>query len=159
LEIVKTFEKYAPDILSEQLTRHFERDMELIRERKKSQEEVYSEAKKVLTNILNIFNLHKLEIGKELSATIVFEKKEKEVLMRCPKCGKGDFKVITSKKSGKRFLACSNYPSCKTAWPLPQKGLFKILKEKHSCGTPLIQIVKKGKKPWTLCPNPTCTKK
>lgn len=156
LEIVKTFEKYAPDILSEQLTRHFEDDMELIRERKKSQDEVYAEAKKVLAKVLNLFNLHRAEIGKELSVAVIAGRREESILMPCPKCGKGDFKVIVSKKSGKRFLACSKYPDCKTAWPLPQQGLLKILQEKHTCGTPFIQIIKKGQKPWKLCPNPNC---
>jgi len=156
LEIIKIFEKYAPDILEEQLTRDFEEDMELIRERKKTQEEIYTKAKKVLAKILNIFNLHRAEIGKELSVAVIAGKREESVLMPCPKCGKGDFKIIVSRKSGKRFLACSKYPDCKTAWPLPQMGLLKILQEKHTCGTPCIQIIKKGQKPWVLCPNPNC---
>ncbi len=159
MEVIKALEKYAPEILAESLTRHFEDDMELIRERQKTKEEVYAEAKNVLINLLNQFNLHKADIGKELAVAVKQAFRAETVLMPCPKCGKGDFKVIISKKSGKRFLACNQYPECKTTWSLPQQGLLKILQEKHTCGTPFIQIIKKGRKPWKLCPNPNCPDK
>ncbi|MEM2874254.1 MAG: DNA topoisomerase, partial [Candidatus Nanoarchaeia archaeon] len=159
LKMVEAFGKYAPDILSERLTRHFEEDMELIRERKKSSAEVFTEARKVLISLLNQFNLHRKQIGEELAIAVTEARKAESVLMKCPKCGKGDFKIIISQKSGKRFLACNKYPSCKTAWPLPQQGLLKIMQQKHTCGTPYIQIIKKGCKPWKLCPNPTCSEK
>ena len=158
-ELINAFSKYAPDILSEQLTRHFEDEMEQIRERKKKKEYVFHEAKKVLIDLLNKFNLHAIEIGKELSEAVTESRRAETVLMKCPKCGIGDFRVIISKATRKRFLACNKYPDCKTAWPLPQQGLLKFLDEKHSCGTPMIAIIKRGVKPWKLCPNPNCPEK
>ena len=158
-ELINAFEKHAPDILSEQLTRHFESEMELIRAREKKKEEVFEEAKLILVKLLNQFNIHKKEIGKELASAAIETRREETTLMKCPKCGKGDFRVIMSKKTKKRFLACNKYPDCKTAWPLPQQGLLKLLKEKHTCGTPMILIIKRGTKPWKLCPDPNCPEK
>jgi DNA topoisomerase-1 len=158
-ELINAFSKYAPDILSEQLTRHFEDEMEQIQERKKKKEYVFHEAKKILIDLLNKFNLHALEIGKELSEAVAESKRAETVLMKCPKCGVGDFRIIISKATRKRFLACNKYPDCKTAWPLPQQGLLKFLDEKHSCGIPMIAIIKRGSKPWKLCPNPNCPEK
>ncbi|MEM2954391.1 MAG: DNA topoisomerase I [Candidatus Nanoarchaeia archaeon] len=158
LKIVETFQKYAPDILSEDLTRHFELDMESIREKNKSKEIVIREAKNTLVRLLNQFNLHINEIGQNLAEALKSSNSQ-AVLMKCPKCKIGEFKIIESKKTKKRFLACSRYPECKTTWPLPQNGLIKFLKKKHSCGALMVQIIKKGKPPWTVCPNPECTNK
>jgi len=158
-ELINAFSKYAPDILSEQLTRHFEGEMEQIQERTKKKEYVFHEAKKILIDLLNKFNLHAKEIGEELAKAAAEAKRAETTLMKCPKCGIGDFKVIFSKATKKRFLACNRYPDCKTTWSLPQVGLLKFLPEKHSCGTPMIAIIKKGSKPWKLCPNPNCPEK
>jgi len=154
LELVKVFAKYAPDILSEKLTRKFEKEMEEVRNRKKKKENIFYEAKNTLIKILNQINLHQKDIAEGILSAL--SQSKANVLMQCPNCGKGQLRIIFSKTTKKRFLACSNYPECKTTWPLPQQGVVKILSKKHECGTPLIQIFKKGSKPWTFCPNPAC---
>jgi ssDNA-binding Zn-finger/Zn-ribbon topoisomerase 1 len=85
---------------------------------------------------------------------------DKYVLQICPKCKKGELKMIYSKRTHKRFLACSAYPKCHNCWPLPQLGSLKFLDTKcESCNTRKIAIFKQGSRPWFLCPNPACPKK
>ncbi len=155
LKLTEVLKMHAPDILSEALTRRFEKDMEEVRERRKKKEDVFYEAKNTLIRLLNQINLHQKEIGDGLLLALEQTKKE-DIFAPCPKCKKGNLRIIVSKKTKKKFLACDKYPECKTTWPLPQHGMLKILKEKHSCGIPFIQIISKGKKPWTFCPNPEC---
>ncbi len=154
LQIVQTFSKYAPEILDEKLTRHFEKDMEKIRARKQKRDAVLAEAKKILIKITNEFKIHISDIGKELLTAVQETRKKAETLMECPNCKVGEIRIITSKATGKHFLACNKYPDCKTTFPLPQKGLIKILDKKcKSCGTPTIQVITKGRRPWEFCPN------
>jgi len=160
LQIIQTFSKYASDILDEKLTRHFEKDMEKIREGKQKRDTVLDAAKKILIKITNEFKVHINEIGKELVAAVRETRKEAETLMRCPNCKIGDIRIIKSKASGKRFLACNKYPDCKTTYPLPQAGLLKILeKQCKDCKTPMMMVINKGKRPWEFCPNPSCPSK
>ena len=159
MKIVSTFSKYAPEILNKELTSKFETEMEKIREGSITKEKVIDEARKILIKICKEFDEHKKEIGKELSEAAVETRKESNTLMKCPKCG-GNIRIIRSKKTKKRFLACDGYPKCKLTWPLPQKGLIKITKQKcKDCGTPLIAILTRGRKPWIICPNPNCPSK
>ncbi|MEM3356385.1 MAG: hypothetical protein QW166_01005, partial [Candidatus Bathyarchaeia archaeon] len=69
---------------------------------------------------------------------------------------------LRSKKTGKRFVGCTNYSSgaCKTAFPLPQKGSVKPTGNVCSaCGLPTVHVWLKGKRPWNLCLNPKCPTK
>ncbi|KYK36637.1 MAG: hypothetical protein AYK18_11350 [Theionarchaea archaeon DG-70] len=54
--------------------------------------------------------------------------------------------MIYSKKTGKRFVGCSNYPKCTKSYPLPQKGKITFTDEACECGAPLIVIGKKKEK-------------
>lgn len=77
---------------------------------------------------------------------------------KCSKCG-GNLTILDSKR-GKRFIGCSNYPKCKNAYPLPQKG--KVLttdKLCDVCNAPMIKVITKGRKPWDLCINIECLSK
>ena len=79
-------------------------------------------------------------------------------LGKCPSCG-GDLRTIQSKK-GKRFAGCSNYPKCKTIYPLPQQGRIIATDQIcDACGSPLIQVLMSNKGRWTLCLNMSCPKK
>lgn len=160
LQVVQTFSKYAPDILDEKLTRHFEKDMEKIREHKQKMSVVLEHAKKVLVEITNKFKLHIGDIGRELQAAVRETIKEAETLMICPKCKIGTIRIIISRATGKRFLSCDKYPDCRTTFPLPQSGLLKITNRmcKH-CNIPIIMVINRGKRPWEFCPSPTCPSK
>lgn len=159
-EIVSTFSKFAPEILSKELTRKFEDDMEKIRKGKIKKEEVIDEAKKVLIRICKDFDAHKQEIGEEISKAAVETIKKHNTLMKCPQCKEGNMRMLYSKKTKKRFLACDKYPDCKITWPLPQKGMIKLTNSIClDCNTLKIGVYTRGRKPWIICPNPDCPSK
>ncbi len=84
--------------------------------------------------------------------------KDKRFRGICPECG-GEMLEMRSYRS-KRFLGCSNYPKCDNTYPIPQTGNVEYDDKKcPDCGAPMVNIIKKGKKPWELCPNPDCDKK
>ena len=76
---------------------------------------------------------------------------------KCPQCD-GDL-VMKRGKYG-QFLACSNYPECKTTFSLPNNvGVKATDKTCKECGLPIITLIKKGKKPQTVCINLDCPSK
>ncbi|MFA5365753.1 MAG: DNA topoisomerase, partial [Candidatus Bathyarchaeia archaeon] len=80
----------------------------------------------------------------------------------CPTCQDGKLVIIHSKKTKKRFVGCTNYfnGTCKTAFPLPQRGLVKPSgKACKGCGWSTVQVWLKGKRPWNLCLNTECPTK
>ncbi len=72
----------------------------------------------------------------------------------CKVCG-GDLEVVYS-QVGSRYVRCSNYPECKTTYPLPQSGDIEPTEENcEPCGSPKI-IVHTKKGPWKICIDPEC---
>ena len=55
IEIIDTLKKYCPELLDEQLTRHFELEMDKIQEGKKQEDTIIKEAKTVLNKIFKEF--------------------------------------------------------------------------------------------------------
>jgi DNA topoisomerase-1 len=157
--VAKTLKELVPNIVSEELTRHFEKEMEQVFNGKKKREEVVEEAKEVLKEILEEFKSKEDKIGKKLLEGLVISRKEERKIGVCPNCG-GELRIIFSKKSGKRFVGCSNYPKCKTGFPLPLVGQITALnKNCEVCGLPMIQVWRKGKRPFRMCINPNCESK
>jgi DNA topoisomerase I len=156
LRVIDTFSKYASTILSKELTRKFEEEMEQIRNNKKKPESVLSDAKKIIIDICKNFDKNHENIGKLLGNAFIETQTKKNTLCTCLKCGKGDMRVLTSRKTRKRFLACSAYPKCKTCWGMPQKGSFSVLKTNCKCGTPYVNFYIRKGRPWRLCLNPDC---
>ncbi len=72
----------------------------------------------------------------------------------CKVCG-GDLEVVYS-QVGNRYVRCSNYPECKTTYPLPQSGDIEPTEENcEACGAPKV-IVHTKKGPWKICIDPEC---
>ena len=158
IQIISVLEKYTPEIIDDAMTRHFEDDMERIRERKKKKEEVLEEARGVLVEILDKFRKKEKDIGKGLIDTL----KKTEIAMatvgKCPACKDGTL-LIKRGKFG-RFIACDKYPECKTTFKLPVAGFIEISKKIcEQCGYPMIKIIRKAKKPQELCINLECLTK
>ncbi|MFH8080506.1 MAG: DNA topoisomerase I [Candidatus Aenigmatarchaeota archaeon] len=160
MAVIEALEKYCPEIIDVNLTAKFEKEMELIREKKKEMEDVIEEAKNVLQVILKEFKENERDIGGFLAKKYNIMRKEKNVLGKCPYCG-SDILVITSKSSGKRFAGCSNHKNgCNFSLSLPQKGeIYHTQKKCEKCGMPMITIKYKGKKPFSTCMNYQCRKK
>ena len=156
-KLTEAMKNYCPEIVDEQLTRSFEEKLDAIATNGFSMDEVLKEARKILTDILEDIRKHEKEIGEILGEAIMTTREQARILGKCPKCG-GDLKIIVTKKG--RFVGCSNYPKCDAAYPLPRVGLIKKTgKVCEKCGTPIITVIRKGKRPFRMCLDPNCETK
>jgi DNA topoisomerase-1 len=158
-KVAEVLTEYSPKIVSEELTRKFEEEMELIWQRKKAMDEVIDESRDVLTDVLTDFKNNEEKIGEALSQAYISFKKDQKIIGKCPKCG-GEIRIITSRKTGKRFCGCSNYSKgCRFSTPLPQSGSIKGLnKQCDICGYPMIAV--RFKRKWfNSCTNMECPSK
>jgi DNA topoisomerase-1 len=154
----ETLEKYSPEIVNPELTRHFEKEMDKIRSKSKEPKEVIEEAKQKVSEIIEKFNQNIEKIGKEL---LKATKKTREIqsnVGKCPSCKKGNL-VIKRGKFG-YFVACDQYPKCKKTFKLPPNALVKVTKKTcKECNHPLVRVIRKGKKPQEICIFPDCPSK
>ena len=158
MHTIEILEKYCPKIIDEELTKHFELDMEAIREHKKKRDAVLKEARSVLKEILTEFKGKEKEIGEGLKKTFAATEFAMAALGPCPKCKKGTI-VIKRGKFG-RFGACNRYPDCSTTFALPRMGYVSPVDHTcKDCDGIMIKLLKKGTRPRELCLNPDCPKK
>ncbi len=156
VKTVETLEKYCPEILDEQLTRHFEEETELVREDKKTKEEILKEAQEFLTKALTRFKQHEKNIGEALLKAMQITRTELSRVTQCPLCKEGDLSIRYSPRFKSYFLGCSKYPQCKNTSSLPS-GLPKPSKNTcKECGSPEVIIIRQGKRPFYYCINKQC---
>jgi DNA topoisomerase-1 len=195
--VTKSLKEFSPRILNEELTIHFEKEMDLVFNGKKKREDVVEEAKETLTDILKEFKENEKKIGKKLLEGLVESRAEERLLGTCPNCKTGELRIIFSKLTKKRFVGCSSYfrcakcgftktackckceicgqpkgkckcswkdkkwnPTCQTGFPLPAIGSITPLnKNCEVCGLPMIQVWRKGSRPFRMCINHKCKTK
>ena len=159
IEVIDSLLKHCPEIVSEELTAQFEREMEAIQEGKRDKEEVIEKARAELDKLLKKFRTHQLEIGKQLGEAYRITRQKQRIMGTCPKCG-GNLKIVVSRATHKRFVGCSNYPKCTNSFPLPQAGMIISLgKTCKQCGAPMIQVNRIGMRPYRMCLDPKCPSK
>ncbi|WP_297480399.1 DNA topoisomerase I [Thermococcus sp.] len=180
MKVVEALEKNVPDIVSVELTKAFEEKMEEIMAGKAKKDEVIEESKEQLIKILKVFKEKELDIGKMLLETtgtgvtaskesVKVEKsgdsskatenkraqaKERLILGKCPKCG-GDLVLKYNRKTGKRFVGCSNWPKCDVTYPILQRG--EVIPTGKTCcnGAPVVKIREKGRE-YEICLDMKC---
>ncbi len=146
--VIGALEKYCPEIVSVELTRNFEAEMEAIMEGQKKREEVIREAEKALRKILVDFKKNEKNIGQELLKGVKIEMKKQSTVGKC-NCG-GD--LVKRDSKGKRFIGCSSYPKCTQTFSLPHFGKLTVLSKKCAkCGLFIVSIKSVGKRMWHLC--------
>ena len=158
--VIKALREFSPRILSEELTKRFEEEMDEVFKGKKKREEVIEEAKETLIDILGEFKQNEKKIGKKLLEALVEARKEERRLGACPVCKVGELRIIRSRKTMKFFVGCSSYPNCHNLYPLPQGAYITPMgKICEKCNTPMIQVQRKGKRPFRMCLDPKCETK
>ncbi len=157
MQVAQTMDKYVPDIMKEDLTRHFEEEMEAIRENKSTSEKVLEKAKQELTTILTQFDEKKKEIGSSLKDSLLESEEKQNTVGECKTCNEGTLMIKYSPKTKQKFIGCSNYPDCKAVFSLPGNGsnVATTDKECEGCGYPMIKIGS-GRQERTACFNPDC---
>ena len=156
IETIRILEKYAPTIVDEQLTAHFEEDMEQIREGKEKEEKVLDEAKTFLTKLLADFKKKEKSIGEDILQSVQETRDEQNYIGKCLSCD-GNLQM----KRGKfgRFIACDKYPECKVTFKVPAMGLIKRSEKMcESCQYPMIEIIQQRRRQ-VVCINLSCKSK
>ncbi|MCB9358317.1 DNA topoisomerase I [Candidatus Woesearchaeota archaeon] len=142
LKTCEILNKYSPEILDEELTRKFEEELEKIRKKSMTPEQVLKEAQDVLTKLLADFKTKEKKIGEELKQAQYDSKDAAATVGPCPNCGKGTLKVRRGKFGN--FIGCDAYPDCKTIISLPKNVQYQLTKKVGDDGWPVIKV-KSGK--------------
>jgi DNA topoisomerase I len=160
-EVIEVLRKYCPTVVSSKMTRMLEQKMDQIYQGQVTKEEVVEEAVGILKPVTLELKEKEAVIGASLSQAIQKLRLDERTIGKCPKCQSGKLVILRSKKTGKRFVGCTNYfeHKCDAAYPLPQKGVIKTSGVCKICGCPTIRVFIGIKRPWCLCLNTNCPSK
>jgi DNA topoisomerase I len=174
LALVNALEKGCSQIISTELTRRTDEDLEKIVEEKEIPESILARTFFEVASVLDQIHGSEVEIGSKLQLALDHEHSRpsptnetshvKQILIgKCPICETGYLKVVKSFRTHKRFLGCTNYSSgCKASAPLPQRGMIRKFPQQCSrCGWPMISIKfsLRAKGSWNICVNVSCPSK
>ncbi len=161
LKLIETLEKYSPIIIDENLTRELEEKMEEIQNSKagfqEKKDKVIHNVERLITDISKEFRINERNIGQDLlqgTQELREQQKENSIIMPCPVCKKGHLAIKYSKKNRRQFVACDNYPECKTTFSLPPGGFVKKTDKVSEKGLPILILLKRGRRPWEFPFNP-----
>jgi DNA topoisomerase I len=158
LKVCEVLQKYAPEILDENLTRKIEDEMEGIQEGKTEKEKVIAEGREILTGILDKWKRNEAKIGADLAEALKVTLAAESIIGVCDKCGK-NLRIIRM-GGGRQFIGCTGYPACRNAYPLPGGAFVKPLnKPCPTCGKPTVFVKRSGGRPFTMCIDPKCPSK
>jgi DNA topoisomerase-1 len=146
--IIDTLKQYSENITSEELTRSFEKDLDRIENEKITKDKVIDNAKEEVQSILDDIEKNEDKIADEIYNAY----QQSRIVGKCV-CG-GDLAIKYSPKNKSTFIGCSNFPDCKTAYPLP-RGAFVLKSKCEKCGLPMIAYGRPAKK---SCLDPKCGK-
>jgi len=158
-DIIDVLGKYAPIVVSIQLTQEIENKMEKIQDGSLKREAVLAGVAEQLRPQLEQFKENEETIGESLSKATRRVQIPEQVVGRCPTCITGNLAIIRSRSTRKRFIGCTNYfrGVCETSFPLPQRGTVKPTRSRcEACGWPQVLVWLRARKPWNLCFNPNC---
>ncbi len=159
LEIIEALTEYCPNVVYPEMTRLLESKMKAIQQGIETKQNVLQNAIDVLKKVTSELKEKEVAVGARLSKQLSKSKLKKVNVGSCPKCSDGKLVILRSKKTGKRFVGCTNYfeNKCNTSFPLPQTGTVKPLRSVcKSCGSPIVAVYLRSKILWRLCLNPKC---
>jgi DNA topoisomerase-1 len=136
--------------------------MKEIQQDNETKQNVLQNAIEALKNVTSELKEKETKVGAKLSQRLQKSKLKERTIGSCPKCSDGKLVILRSKKTGKRFVGCTNYfeKKCNTAFPLPQTGTVKPSRSVcKSCGSPIVAVYLSSKRLWRLCLNPNCPSK
>lgn len=158
-EVMEVLKQYCPTVVSVKLTKELEERMNRIQLNNEKRENVLVDAVEILKPAIEELKEKEKVIGEQLSNAIKRARLEERTVGACPICNSGKLMILYSRKTGKRFIGCTNYfkKLCSASFPLPQRGTVRPLgRNCRGCGWPTVQVRIKGRRPWNLCFNPKC---
>jgi DNA topoisomerase-1 len=158
-EVLEILKKHCQKVVSLELTKELEDRMNGIRQNSEKREDVLADAIEILKPVVKKLKEKEEEIGEHLSNALRRTVLEESIIDACPICKTGELVIIYSRKTGKRFVGCTNYFKglCKASFAIPQRGTIKPHgRNCRGCGWPTVQVRIGGRRPWVLCFNPDC---
>jgi DNA topoisomerase-1 len=160
VSIIESMRKYVPRIVSTELTKTMDNQLEMIEQGSLSSKEVIEGSIDHLVEALALFREKKIEVGREIWLAAASASAQAAVIGNCPVCNSGKLGIIRSRSTGKRFIGCSNYSSdgCRASAPLPQRGIVVATRTLcESCRWPklLVKFARRSR-PWIMCANVQC---
>jgi DNA topoisomerase-1 len=137
--LVETLKSHFPDILSTEITRNLEMKLELLQSAESRDEEIVTQIMSNLRSSLK--KLRKIEnVGWRQWEPSSERTNVRKTLGSCPICKTGKLQIIRSRRTGKRFIGCSDFTKgCKASSPAPPKGQIRSSGSVcTSCGWPNI---------------------
>jgi DNA topoisomerase I len=162
IEVTDVLRKYSPSVVSVEFTRLLEEKMNLVQQGQETKAKILADAIESLKSIMTSLKENEKAVGEQLSRAVMQAKLEEKTIGPCPACQGGKLIIQHSKKTGKRFVGCTNYfnGTCKITFLLPQKGTAKPSGKKClGCGWPTVTVWWRGKRSWNLCFNQKCPSK
>ena len=158
--VIEAMKEHSPNIISTEMTREIERALEGIEKGEVSGADVVEKAASHLLSALEGLKAAEEELALRVKEAAKASLAAEDIIGECPLCRNGQLKVLRSKKTGKRFVGCTNYKGgCRASAPLPQKGKVRSLNRVCKvCGWPMVAITL-GRYPWRMCVNPSCPTK
>jgi len=161
-EVLEILKSNCAKIVSVGMTRELEDKIDGVYQNLLKREDVLASAIETLGPVLRELKQKEEQIGERLSNALDRTRLEESKIGTCPICKTGKLITIRSKKTGKRFVGCSNYfrGLCGASFAIPQKGTIKANgKNCKVCGWPTIQVRTKGRRMRMSCFNPDCALK
>ena len=158
--VIESMREHAPTIISTELTRSMEEQLEDIERGMQEPVDVIEYAVERLIQILAIFREQGVAIGRQIgNASAATQSTNTAVMLgSCPVCKKGQLRIIKSRITKKRFVGCSNYTlGCRASAPLPQRGGIMVSSKICKCSWPIISVAfARRVKRWNICINVQC---
>jgi DNA topoisomerase-1 len=160
-DVTKVLHDHAPAVVSIKLTRDLEEQMEHIQRGTQKPENVLVETIERLEPVLTELKNKESAIGETLGNALRQMRIQERIIGPCPTCHSGKLTILRSKRTGKRFIGCTNYfkNTCRTSFPLPQQGTVRPTGTLcNNCGWPQLSVHISGRHTWNLCFNPDCSR-
>jgi DNA topoisomerase-1 len=150
IAVADALKRHARTITESKMTAHLEGDMEEIAQGRSFLAEVVRESQDMLSDVLDEMEANRERIGGEIKEALHAQ----SYIGVCPDC-KGTLRVKRSRKG--EFIACSNYPECKRAYPKPKGAKVEPTDRScELCHAPLVKVIRRGTPPVDQCLNPEC---
>ena len=149
--VVEALEAHGGQVTRPDLTAALELAMDGIAHGDREAAEVVRESRLLLAAVLQEMRTHEAGIANWVRTAI-----EDEVEVGpCEKCG--GTMVLRRARTGRRFLGCSNFPTCRNSRPMPTSGFLTASEETcERCGARKLTRVHRGIADlW--CATPTCS--
>jgi DNA topoisomerase-1 len=160
--VIDTLDRYCPEITSVEMTRDLEEKMNRIERGVESRRNVLMDSVERLRLVLTRLKTRERDVGADLTEAIRAEALRRRMIGPCPTCGTGSLLILRSRRTGKRFIGCTNYFKglCRRALPLPQTAqITPTNKACMTCGWPTIMLKWVKHRPLFSCINPECPSK